>query len=113
MVYDSYSDNDVSFNDNLNDVTSISDEETSQQQHVGPNTTADGYPTPTLPPMINVNNVPNPEDPEGSLPHSNVQNLRSYLQKQCYDGCEWTSSLMFEGSLDKNIPRYGYITVYW
>ena len=66
MAYDNYSDNDFSFNDNLNDATSISDEETGQQQHVGPNTTADGY-----------------------------------LQKQCYDGCKWTSSLMFEGSLDK------------
>ena len=53
--------------------------------------------------MINVNNVPKPEDPEGSLPDSNVQNLRSYLQKQYYDGCKWTSSLMFEGSLDKKI----------
>ena len=52
MAYDSYSDNDFSFNDNLNDVTSTSDEKTSQQQHdVGPNSTADEYPTPTLPPM--------------------------------------------------------------
>ena len=51
MAYDIYSDNDFSFNDNLNDVTSTSGEETGQQQHVRPNTTADGYPTPTLPPM--------------------------------------------------------------
>ena len=49
MAYGGYSDNDVSLNDNLNDVTSTSDEETSQQQHVGPNATTNDYPTPTFP----------------------------------------------------------------
>ena len=28
---------------------------------------------PTLPPMINVNNVPNPEDLGGNLSHSNLR----------------------------------------
>ena len=51
--------------------------------------------------MINGNNIPNPEDPEGTLCLTNVQNLRSYLQEQCYDGCKWTSTLKFEGSRDK------------
>ena len=52
--------------------------------------------------MINVNNVSTPEDLLGdSLPDSNVQNLQLYLQKQCYEGCKWTRSLLFEGSRDR------------
>ena len=101
MAHDSYSDNDVSLNDLLDDVTSISGEETSHQQYVEPTNTTNVNPTPTVPLMMNLNNIPNPEDPEGSLLHPNVENLRSYLQKQCIDGCKWTSSLTFEGSLDK------------
>ena len=81
MAHESYSDNDVSLNDLLDDVTSISGEETSHQQYVAPNNTTTGNPTPTVPPMVNLNNIPNPEDPEGSLLHPNVENLRSYLRK--------------------------------
>ena len=93
------SDHEDSLNEYLNDFNSSSSEEiTEGVDHAEPNTISDGNHIPTLPPMINENNVPNPEDPEGTLCLSNVQNLRSYLQKQCYDGCKWTSSLIFEGS---------------
>ena len=62
--------------------------------------------------MFNENNVPNPEDLEGTLCLSNLQNLRSYLQKQCSNGCKWTSSLKFEGSRDKkNIKKWIYYSL--
>ncbi len=60
-----------------------------------------GNQIPMLPPTINVNNVSTTEDLGESLPNSNVQNLWLYLQKQCYKGCKWTSSLLFEGSRDR------------
>ena len=75
-------------NEYLNGFTSFSsDERIDQLDHVEPNSQPHGNRIPTLPPMINENNIPNPEDPEGTLCFSNVQNLRSYLQEQCYDGC--------------------------
>ena len=96
------SDNKSSFDDSLlNELPSMSDEDTEKQGHVPYTDYQDSDPIPTLPPMINVNNVSNPEDLEGSIPHSNMQNLWSYLQKQCYNGYKWTSPLTFEGSLDK------------
>ena len=95
-------DSEISLNEYLNGLTSSSSEERIDQlDHVEPNSSPDGNHIPTLPPMINENNIPNPEDPEGTLCLTNIQNLRSYLQEQCYDGCKWTSTLKFEGSRDK------------
>ena len=96
------SEHDCSFNEFLlNDLPSMSDEDTDKQRHVSDNDEGSA-PVLTVSPMISTNNIPNPEGLEGIAPQSDVQNLRSYLQKQCYDGCKWTSSLTFEGSLDKN-----------
>ena len=96
------SDHEDSLDEYLNDFKSSSSDEIIEDPAES-NTIYDGNHIPTLPPMFNENNVPNPEDPEGTLSLSNVQNLRSYLQKQCYDGCKWTSSLKFEGSRDKQV----------
>ena len=93
---ESYLDDDL-----LNQLPSMSDEDIVNQRHVPDTDNEENNTIPTLPPMINVNNVSNPEDMEESVPHSDIQNLRSYLQTQCYDGCQWTSPLTFEGSLDK------------
>ncbi len=60
-----------------------------------------GNQIPMLSPMINVNNVSTPEDLGETLPSSNIQNLWLLLQKQCYEGCKWTRSLLFEGSKDR------------
>ena len=51
--------------------------------------------------MININNVSCPEDSEQTQPHNTIENLRTYLTKQCYEGSKWVSSLTFEGSTDK------------
>ena len=50
-------DNETLFNEYQNDFPSTSDEETDQQKHVSVNTNQDSNPIPTLPPMVNVNNV--------------------------------------------------------
>ena len=60
-----------------------------------------GNQIPMLSPMINVNNVSTPEDLGETLPSSNIQNLWLLLQKQCYEGCKWTRSLLVEGSKDR------------
>ena len=59
-----------------------------------------GNQIPTLLPIINVTNEPNSEDVGESPPHSNVQNVRLYLQKLCYERCKWTSSLIFLKDLE-------------
>ena len=59
--------------------------------------------------MINANNIQNPGHLEDGLPHSNVQNFQSYLQKQCYQGYKWTSSCTFKGSRDAEIFQEIYV----
>ena len=98
------SDNELSLNDSLlNDLPSMSDDDNDDGQS---NCSDTDYnfraPVSIVPPTTEMYNVSNLEDGEGITPQSNVQKLRSYLQKQCYDGCKWTSKLMFEGSMDKN-----------
>ena len=51
--------------------------------------------------MIITNNVSCPEDSEQTQPHNTIENPRTYLTNQCYEGSKWISSLTFEGSTHK------------
>ena len=98
------SDNESSFNNSLlNELPSISDDDNVEdQRHVDDTVHNDPTPVSAVSPTAEIYNIPNLQDGEGITPQSKVQNLRSYLQNQCYDGCKWTSKLMFQGSMDKN-----------
>ena len=98
------SDNESSFDQYLlNELPSMSDKDTEKQRHISVINYEENDSIPTFPPMSNLNDVVISDDLQCSIPHSIIQNLRSYLQTQCYNGCKWTSSLTFESSLDKRI----------
>ena len=58
---------------------------------------------PTLPPMLPLDPVPNPVDTETlvDIDETDLDNLRRYIQKQCFEGSKWCHPLMFKGSLDR------------
>ena len=81
------SDNESSFDQYLlNELPSTSDEDTEKQRHVSVVNYEENDSIPTLPHMSNLNDVVISDNLQCSIPHSNIQNLRSYLQTQCYDG---------------------------
>jgi len=57
---------------------------------------------PTLPTMPVTDPIPYPtETPNVGVNETDTDNLRKYLQKQCFEGCKWTHPLLFEASQDK------------
>ena len=57
---------------------------------------------PTLPTMPVTDPIPYPtETPNIGVNETDTDNLRKYLQEQCFEGCKWTHPLLFEASQDK------------
>ena len=66
---------------------------------------------PTLPPMLPLDPIPNPADTETpvDIDETGLDNLRRYIQKQCFEGSKWSHPLMFKGSLDRQ--KYNVIDI--
>jgi len=58
----------------------------------------------TLPPMLHIDPLPNhiPID-NIDVNRTDTDNLRKFINKQCFEGYKWSHSLIFEGSRDQKI----------